>query len=219
MSKRSTSISNGLLPVVAIAAAIVVLCASAARGAGGSLWLRPASTERSMFADKSARHKGDILTVVVSESSNMSNSLRTDTDKEANILNSVGQWLFSPQASGFGTHRGELPATDISGSNDYSGGGSINNQQALNARASVLVIDVLPNGNLVIEGVRVVTFSGETQFAVLRGFVRPYDITAANTVPSDRIADARVEFISEGSLTEAQRKGWLLRINEKINPF
>ena len=57
----------------------------------------------------------------------------------------------------------------------------------------VTVVDVLPNGNLVIEGVRVVTFSGETQYVVLHGLVRPDDVSPANAVLSTSIADARVE--------------------------
>ena len=79
--------------------------------------------------------------------------------------------------------------------------------------------DVLPNGNLVIEGVRVVTFSGETQYVVLHGIVRSDDITAANTVLSSDVADARVEFVSEGSLTDAQKRGWLSKVYERLRPF
>ena len=81
------------------------------------------------------------------------------------------------------------------------------------------VIDVLPNGNMVVEGVRLVRFSGETQYASLRGIVRPVDVQKDNTVLSTNIADAQVEFVSEGSLTEAQKKGWLLRLANKASPF
>jgi flagellar L-ring protein precursor FlgH len=83
----------------------------------------------------------------------------------------------------------------------------------------VLVTDVLPNGNLVIEGVRVVTFSGETQYVSLHGLVRPDDITSANTVASSNIADVRIEFVSEGSLTDAQKKGWLTKLYDTLRPY
>jgi flagellar L-ring protein precursor FlgH len=83
----------------------------------------------------------------------------------------------------------------------------------------VTVTDVLPNGNLVIEGVRVVSFSGETQYVVLRGIVRRDDIARDNSVVSTNIADARVEFHSEGSLTDAQKRGWLARIYERLRPL
>ena len=127
--------------------------------------------------------------------------------------------MFSAAASGFGTHNGELPATNVSGDNTHEGGGEISNQQTVTGRISVIVIDTLPNGNLVVEGVRVVSYSGETQYMVLRGIVRIYDIEVDNTILSSEIADARVEFISEGSLTENQRKGWFVKINNLLNPF
>ena len=80
-------------------------------------------------------------------------------------------------------------------------------------------VAALPNGNLVIEGVRVVSFSGETQYVVLRGIVRRDDIARDNSVVSTNIADARVEFHSEGSLTDAQKRGWLARIYERLRPL
>jgi len=71
----------------------------------------------------------------------------------------------------------------------------------------------------VLEGVRVVTFSGETQYFVLRGIVRVDDIARDNSVISTNIADARVEFYAEGSLTEAQKRGWLAKVYEKVRPL
>ncbi len=79
--------------------------------------------------------------------------------------------------------------------------------------------DVLPNGNLVIQGVRRVVSAGETQHVVLHGIVRSDDISPANTVASSNVADARVEFINEGSLTDAQKKGWLTKLYEKLRPY
>jgi len=83
----------------------------------------------------------------------------------------------------------------------------------------VLVTDVLPNGNFVIEGVRIVTFSGETQYVVLHGLVRPDDIGRDNSVISTNIAEARVEFYAEGALTDAQKRGWITKVYEKLRPF
>jgi len=71
----------------------------------------------------------------------------------------------------------------------------------------------------VIEGVRVVTFSGETQYVVLHGLVRADDISARNTVLSTDIADARVEFLDKGTLNDAQKRGWLSKVYEKLRPF
>lgn len=172
-----------------------------------------------MFGDRRARQVGDILTVIVQESASVQASQRTTTDKSASIDSSVSSFFFDPSASGFGTHNGALPAINMSGSNDFTGGGAITNRQSITARAAVTVIDVLPNGNLVIEGSRYVAYSGEKQYAVLRGIVRPADIQTGNTVFSSSIADARVEFLSQGTISSAQRKGWITRVFDTINPF
>lgn len=185
-----------------------------------SLW--PANgvgTAKSMFADRKATAKGDILTIVVSESAVAQSSQTKKSERDSSLNDAVQRFLFNAATSGFGTHAGELPSTQVTGKASYSGGGQVNNSQSISARAAVLVSDVLPNGNLVIEGVRIVTFSGETQYVVLRGVVRPDDISRENTIFSTNVADARVEFFSEGQLTDAQKRGWLTKVYEKLRPF
>src|SRR5690606_9575622 len=132
-------------------------------------------------------------------------------NRESSVEDAISRFIYP----GLGTHKGQLPAMGYGGGSSYSGGGDVSNSQSLSARAAVTVIDVLPNGNLVLEGVRVVTFSGETQYFVLRGIVRRDDVTRENSVISTNIADARVEFYAEGSLTEAQKRGWLAKVYEK----
>lgn len=184
----------------------------------GSLW--PAGVgERSLFADRKASRAGDILTVLVSESATAQNNQSKTSNRDSALEDAVGQFIFSTAVSGLGTHGGELPGTSFKGKASNSGGGTVNNSQSLTARAAVLVTDVLANGNLVIEGVRLVTFSGETQYVVLHGLVRPDDIASSNIVLSSNIADARVEFITEGTLTDAQKRGWLTKLYEKLRPF
>lgn len=184
-----------------------------------SLWLAPGSSEKGVVADLKASAIGDIVTVIVRESSRMTASQSTNTSKDSEIVNMVNQYLFSPSASNFGTHNGELPATNITGESSHSGGGNITNNQSFTTQFSVRVIDRLPNRQLVVEGVRMVLVSGERHFLVLTGVLRPVDISSDNTILSSRIADARIEFISEGTLTEAQKKGWLQKLNDLVNPF
>jgi flagellar L-ring protein precursor FlgH len=202
---------------LAAASALLALAAVPAAVAG-SLW-PTGGTERGMFADRKAAATGDILTVVVAESAAATNSQTKSTSRSSSVEDAVGQFLFSAAASKFGTHNGELPKISLSGSSKNAGGGDVSNTQSITSRAAVLVTDVLPNGNLVIEGVRVVTFSGETQYVVLHGLVRPDDVAPSNTVLSSNIADARVEFISEGNLTDAQKRGWLSKLYERLRPF
>ncbi|HWA25101.1 MAG TPA: flagellar basal body L-ring protein FlgH [Lacunisphaera sp.] len=196
---------------------ILLLATSAAAG-NGSLW-PTSSSERGMTADRRASRTGDILTVVVSEAATATTAQNKSSNRDNTLEDAISQFIFSPGASGLLTHNGALPASKVSGQSTYSGGGSVNNSQSLSARAAVLVTDVLPNGNLVIEGARMVTFSGETQYVVLHGLVRPDDISSTNTVFSTNVADARVEFVTDGTLTDAQKRGWLSKLYEKLRPF
>jgi flagellar L-ring protein FlgH len=215
------------------ACCVLALCATAQ---AGSLWREGFTDERGMVADKRAKRVGDILTIVVSETAELTNTLNLKTNKESksgvegavsNILNQfitgIPNTLLGKKVQTGATQNSVViptaPSLPVSGANSYTGGGEINNKQTISARAAVQVIDVLPNGNLVIEGVREISFSKERQFASMHGVVRPYDIQPDNTVASSNVADARVEIVSEGTLTDAQKKGWLLRFNDKINPF
>ncbi|HEX2861438.1 MAG TPA: flagellar basal body L-ring protein FlgH [Lacunisphaera sp.] len=205
----SKSVSKVVAPVA------LLLCSLPVQA--GSLW--PADGQKSMFSDRRASRAGDILTVVVSETANASSAQTKSSNRDSSLEDAIGQFIFSAATSGRLTSGGELPATNATGKSSYSGGGQVNNSQSLSARAAVLVTDVLPNGNLVIEGARMVTFSGETQYVVLHGLVRPEDVSSANTVFSSNVADARVEFLSEGNLTDAQKRGWLSKLYEKLRPF
>jgi flagellar L-ring protein precursor FlgH len=200
--------------------ALVLLLALSATGAhGDSLWTSSQQGEHGLIADRKAGRTGDILTITVQETATAQNSQQRKDSRTSTLQDSVGQFLFSSAASKMGTHNGELPSINLSGSSSFTGGGQVNNSQTLSASAAVLVVDVLPNGNLVIEGVRLVTFAGESQYMVLHGLVRPDDIGADNTILSTNIADARVQFYSQGSLTDMQNRGWISKLYEKLRPF
>jgi flagellar L-ring protein precursor FlgH len=208
------------IPFIISHGALIIAAATAAAPAGAdSLWTAPGSTERAIVADRKASQVGDILTVVVQESASTQSSQSTKTNSSAAVDAGVEQWLFPSSVSKLGTHNGSLPGIKLGGSNDFSGGGQISASQNINARAAVLVTAVLPNGNLVIEGARRVTFDGETQHVVLYGVVRSEDVSSGNIVFSSNIADARVEFINEGTLTDAKKKGWLTKLYEKLRPY
>lgn len=200
-------------------ALVLGLLGSAAGAHADSLWTNSPRGERSLVADRKAANTGDILTIVVQENATANSTQQRTDSRTSTLQDAISQYLFSPAASKFGTHNGETPAINLSGKSTFSGGGTVANNQSLTANAAVLVADVLPNGNLVIEGARMVTFSGETQYIVLHGIVRPDDITSSNTVSSTNIADARVEFYNKGSLTDLQKRGWLSRLYEKLRPF
>jgi flagellar L-ring protein precursor FlgH len=183
-----------------------------------SLWKEDAAPI-SMFADKKAHRVGDIVTVVIAENNGTSRNNNTTTSRTSGIDSSVSSFLYPASVSGLLTKGGQLPAMSISGKNTFNGGGQIANQETISAQIAVKVIDVLPNGNLVVEGRRQTAFSGEKQEAVLRGTVRADDVTSTNTVYSFNIADASIQYISHGALSDSQNKGWFTKVWDKVSPF
>ena len=182
-----------------------------------SLW-RDASVGTRMYADRKANNVGDLGTVIIQESASVSSSKSANTSKSSSVDSGLSKLLYS--SSGFlKGDGGELPGVGWSSSNNFSGAGDISDQQSATTQLSALIMDRQPNGNLVIEGVRRTILNNETSFVVLRGVIRPDDISSTNTILSSRIADAEVQLIAEGSLTDAQRKGWLNRAYDWVNPF
>jgi flagellar L-ring protein precursor FlgH len=192
---------------------------------GTSLWLKTGNDQRGLFGGKRAYAVGDLITIDVAESSSLAASQNSVRNRQSEIENAVTQFLFAN--SKMGTHNGGLPGTQIETQQSSQGGGSIANTQELKGRVSVVVIDVLPNGVLVLEGARIVTFSGESYYAVLKGMVRQEDIGFGfkdglryrNIVSSQYIADAQIEFVAKGSLNDAQKQSWYQKLVSVVNPF
>ena len=201
----------------------------------GSLWREGITDERGMCSDKRAKRIGDIVTIVVSENAALTNTLNLTTNKtnttDQNVVsNMVNQFITALPATALGKflqtsqNKGYViaptpSALSTNGTSSFTGGGSIQNTQTITTSAAVMVVDVLPNGNLVLEGLREISFSKERQFVSLHGIIRPYDINPDNTVASVNVADARIQIVSEGSLTDSQKKGWLSKLNEKVSPY
>ena len=202
--------------------------------------------EKGMFADKRARRVGDIITIVLFNERvqlDVTNSAtRTDTNSSkpglgTNLLNQFIAGITSRERaravsggsvsydSGFPTNllprEGGAPPILDPGSIAF---GNANNNSVrlnhnLNSQIAVQVIDVLPNGNLVVEGQRMVSFGPERIYASLRGILRPYDVTAQNTIPSSLVADVRIDYVPEGQLSFTAKPGWMQRFDEKISPW
>lgn len=227
-------------------ASVAAVAVSASQAQGNSLWVKAGHTEQSMFADKIARGIGDVLTIVVDENTTTSQDADMLTRDEYQGGGGIGiafneffnQFLrATPRLLGLatgasttdengntvvpvgGSNNITIPTLDLAASGEWNAGGRTSNRLTISNRTSVTVVDVLPNGNLVVEGAKIIRTGVEDQYAYMRGVVRPVDIQADNTISSTRIADAQVEFIPAGDLTDAQKKGWLLRAWEKVKPF
>ena len=196
---------------------LALLLAPVAALHADSLWKE--ESPASMFADKRAAKVGDIITILVQENATASKDNSTKTSKSAGVDASISTFLYSPTASSFLTKGGTMPAVKYNSKQDFDGGGSINNSEKITARIAVKVIDVLPNRQLIIEGRRETSFSGEKQEAILRGTVRTEDVMANNTVFSYDVADATIKYLSRGTISDNTRKGWFSRVWEKLTPF
>jgi flagellar L-ring protein FlgH len=163
-----------------------------------------ASPAPSLFSDRIAHTVGDIITVEIVENSSASASAITNTKAEYGAevgASGSGALKFIPLLSGSGSTKSE-----------HKGNGKTSRQGSLSATLTVKVVEVFPNGNMRIEGEKNIIINGERQLTVLRGVVRPEDITPRNSVSSDLIADAEITFKGKGVLANSERPGIIARV-------
>ena len=202
-------VARAVLAIVAVAFAVCL-----ARGAeGASLFERRLG--RSLIADSKARAVGDLVTIIIKESTTASQDTSAERKKETSTQASITD-LFYP-SSGTVSHKGENPSFKWSSERQSKGEGKTDTSSELETRVTARVIDVQPNGNLLIEATREVEISGTTQKVVLTGVVRPDDIVADNTVESTYIADAKITY--EGPMPEVMKRGLLERLMDWLNIF
>ena len=188
-----------------------------------SLWSN--ETAVSLFTDHKAKRVGDIITVLVQEHNSASRNSSTKTEKKGDISASISSFVTGNiQNKIFSNNTGDdnasqLPKLETTSQNKFEGSGAVNNSGSINSRFAVRVVDVLPNKNLIIEGVRRTSFSGESQTIILRGTVRPQDVTPVNTVVSYNLADVSIRFKDEGVVNDSQKKGWFGKLWDKVSPF
>lgn len=161
----------------------------------GSLW---DDSVGNPYADRKAARVGDILTVIISESSSASSSAQTRTSKSdsTRIDAGIGPIL-----------RALIPHWESGTEFESEGQGITQRSGRLLARLTVVVKAILPNGNMVIEGSRYVQVNKETMRLVISGIVRPYDIRTDNTILSEFIAEASIRYEGKGTVGDRQRKG------------
>ena len=189
-----------------------------------SLWSK--ETAVSLFTDHKAKRVGDIITVLVQENNSASRNSSTKTEKKGDISASISSFFTDSIQNKISSNNDEvnqgaaqLPKLATTSQNKFEGSGAVNNSGSINSRFAVRVVDVLPNKNLIIEGVRRTSFSGESQTIILRGTVRPQDVTPVNTVVSYNLADVSIRFKDEGVVNDSQKKGWFGKLWDKVSPF
>jgi flagellar L-ring protein precursor FlgH len=191
----------------------------------GSLWEERSS---SFYMDNTARRINDILTIKIDEISKASQQVSTKTSRDSSILASIAKFLGSPLDFGLENLWGKdstgadlpfIPEITSSAKSSHSGSGKITGSGKLSAEITAKVIEVMPNGNLIIEGRKEVTIDKEKRFIILSGIVRPEDVEFDNTVSSSKIADARIEYTGTGVISDKQSPGFLHRVFDWVYPL
>ncbi|PXZ03745.1 flagellar basal body L-ring protein FlgH [Gilliamella apicola] len=168
-----------------------------------------------MFEDRRPRNIGDILTIVLQEnvSASKSSSINAGRNGSANLgVTTVPKFLDGLVG------RGKVD-TDVSGTNDFKGSGGANAKNTFSGTITVTVQDVMVNGNLKVIGEKQIAINQGTEFIRFSGVVNPRTISGNNTVISTQVADARIEYVGNGYIDEAQTMGWLQRLFLNISPF
>jgi flagellar L-ring protein FlgH len=185
----------------------------------GTIW-KGEQVSNTFYVDQRAKGIGDIITINIVETSQASEAASTDTSKKSTVNMGISNF-FGQETKYVNTHPYVIPATLITGNtqNDFSGAGKTTRSGTLSATISAKVIDVLPSGNLAIEGKREIYINNEKKEILLQGIVRPRDIAYDNSVLSSQIADAKMIYTGIGVVGEKQRPGWLSRVLDLVWPF
>ncbi|MEZ6038060.1 MAG: flagellar basal body L-ring protein FlgH [Planctomycetota bacterium] len=154
-------------------------------------------------ADQRARHVGDILTVLVQEQTSVVNQEKVQRTNDTTLAARLEAFTLSDKTFA----NSVLPRLDVRKEQAFNGEAKQNSDSTVRASIAVVVIDVQPNGNLVVAGVRSVTVNDETRTLRVSGLVRQLDVTPNNTVGSAQVADARISITGEGSNTQQVTRG------------
>lgn len=157
----------------------------------------------SVISDLRARRVGDILTVLIQEQTTVRNEDRIERSNDTTLAARLDAYSLS--SSTFNNN--VLPRIDIRKQQEFNGEARQNTQSDVRASVAVVVVDVQPNGNLVVAGTRSVQVNDETRTLRISGLVRKYDITSVNTITSAQVADARIAITGEGANTRQVTRG------------
>ncbi len=180
-----------------------------------SIWAKRDKDHKTVYADDVARHIGDVLTIIISEDSKVDNKAKRDLQKDTTRTSTFDGRLeigdLIPKMPGL--------TMDAAGNNEMKSKADYKDERSYTDRISVIVMDVLPNGNLVITGSRDRTIGGDIQTIEVSGVVRPNDIDFDNTVKSEQVANFRINSKNAGISAPYTQTGWLGRIWDVLWPW
>ncbi|GAB2175264.1 flagellar basal body L-ring protein FlgH [Dongia sp. agr-C8] len=183
-----------------------------------SLWRQGS---RTFFADQRASKVGDILTVVIKidDSAKLDNETTQNRDGSNNAQASalLGYEKYANQVFTDATDPADLINTDST--TDQSGKGTVDRAEAVNLRVAAVITQVLPNGNMVLNATQQVRVNYELRELNVKGIIRPTDISTANEVNYDQIAEARIAYGGKGTLSDVQQPRYGQQVYDILFPF
>ncbi len=206
------NIQNTKIGTSVVIAAVFSVLFAAVFAQGGSIWAKRDRNSRNIYADDKARSIGDVLTIIITEASKIDNQAQRDLEKDVTKSNTfdgkvgdivkLGNMGFSADST-----------------NKLSGKANNKDERDFEDSITVTVVDIQPNGNLVIMGIRNRNIGGDTQNIEVSGIVRPSDILFDNTIKSTQVADLRIASRNGGVADPYTRPGWLGNIFDVLWPF
>lgn len=183
-----------------------------------SLWCKADPNRAFLFEDKQVRRVGDLITIILNEGTTVKNKDKRSLAKDAAANNKLG---FDFAAGGdFGSSAGTIAeALDSESDRKFNGNTSYESDRNFADRITVVVRDVLPNGNLVVAGRRRVSVDGEERTLAVSGLVRYYDVRADNSVQSRLVSNLVVAYEANGVENKFLNQGWLSKAMNKVWPF
>ncbi|MCP4613759.1 MAG: flagellar basal body L-ring protein FlgH [Planctomycetes bacterium] len=208
---------------VLMLALVIFVLLSATCLQAGSIWAKRDKNMKELYADDVARQIGDILTINIAEASKTDNKAKRDMKKDTSRSTTFGGGPNFP--SGGTLDRllpGQLlPSFDMSAEsdNELKSKADYKDERKFEDQISVVVMDILPNNNLIVMGTRNRNIAGDIQIIEVSGIVRPSDIAFDNTIKSEKVADFRIITKNSGVSAPYTKPGWLGKIFDVIWPF
>lgn len=188
----------------------MVVPALPARQADGSIY--QVSRLQPLFEDRRPRMIGDTLTITLNEQVSASKNSASNAGRTGTAGISMKATSSRPAQEG-------SYGLDASVNNDFTGSGGSQATNSFTGTIAVAVMQIMPNGNLRVRGEKQIAINQGTEFIRFSGLVNPRTITGENTVSSTQVSEARIEYVGDGYINEAQRMGWLHRLFLNVSPF
>lgn len=185
------------------------------------------SNSRPLFEDRRARFVGDVLTINIIEKTSATKNVSSTASRSS----TVAQTAATPTILGYTPNPQKLWLSGITGGNnfdtsvsatgsqDFEGKGDSAQKNDFSGTITVTVIEVFPNGNLLVSGEKQMGVNQGTEYVRFSGVVNPSTITSSNAVSSTQVADARMEFKGRGEMDSAQAMGWMAKFFLSVLPF